>query len=93
MGDTNNEAEGRELAQHGGQPGWLKESAPARYDFVRDGRSIPPALTDCNACPGLEQLSCELLEIQLLLLIIYSTECTQNTITSFITQGMHGTEL
>ncbi len=48
----------RGLVQHGGP---LKESDPARCDFVRDGRSLPPALTDCTACPGLELLSCELL--------------------------------
>jgi hypothetical protein len=35
----------RGLAQHGGLPGWLKESDPAGCDFVRDGRSN-------NACPG-----------------------------------------
>ncbi len=34
----------RWLAQHGGPPGWLEESDPAGCDFVRDGRSVPPAL-------------------------------------------------
>ncbi len=34
----------RELAQHGGPPGWLEESEPAGCDYVRNGRSMPPAL-------------------------------------------------
>jgi hypothetical protein len=42
----------RGLAQHGGPPGWLEESNPAGCDFLRDGRSIPPALTD-HSCPGM----------------------------------------
>jgi hypothetical protein len=42
----------RELAQHGGPPGWQEESDPAGCDFVRDGRSIPPAFTDHATCPG-----------------------------------------
>ena len=41
------------MAQHGGPPGWLEESDPAGCDFVRDGRSMPPALTDHTTCPGL----------------------------------------
>jgi hypothetical protein len=38
----------RGLAQHGGPPGWLEESdpTPEGYDFVRDGRPMPSALTD-----------------------------------------------
>ncbi len=48
----NNEAEGRGLTQHGGPPGWLEESDTAGSDFVRDGRSMPPALTDHSTCPG-----------------------------------------
>jgi hypothetical protein len=36
----------RGLAQHGGPPGWLEECDPAGCDLVRDGRSMPPALTD-----------------------------------------------
>ena len=36
----------RDLAQHGGSLSWLEESNPAGCDFLRDGRSIPPALTD-----------------------------------------------
>ncbi len=36
----------RGLAQHVGSPGWLEETDPAGWYFVRDGRSIPPALTD-----------------------------------------------
>jgi hypothetical protein len=41
------------LVQHGGPPGWLEESEPTGCDFVRDGRSMPPALTDYTICPGL----------------------------------------
>jgi hypothetical protein len=36
----------RGLAQHGSPPGWLEESDPAGCDFVRNGRSMLPALTD-----------------------------------------------
>jgi hypothetical protein len=36
--------------QHGGLPGWLEESDPAGCDFVREGRSTPPAQTDHTAC-------------------------------------------
>jgi hypothetical protein len=43
----------RGLAQHGGPPGWLEESDPAGCDFLHDGRSMPPALTDYTTCPGL----------------------------------------
>jgi hypothetical protein len=40
----------RGLDQHGGLPaGWLEESDPPGCDFVRDGRSMPPALTDHTA--------------------------------------------
>jgi hypothetical protein len=39
---------GRGLAHHGGPPGWLEESDRAGCDFVRDGRSMPPALTGAN---------------------------------------------
>jgi hypothetical protein len=35
----------RGLAQHGGPPGWLEGSDPAGCDLLRDGRSMPPALT------------------------------------------------
>jgi hypothetical protein len=45
------------MAQHGGQPGWLEEIDPAGCDFVRDGRSMLPSLTDCTACPYLKLLS------------------------------------
>ncbi len=51
----------RGLAQHGGPPSWLQENDPAGCDFVRDGRSMQPLLTDRAACPGLELLSCQLL--------------------------------
>jgi hypothetical protein len=53
----------RGMSQYGGPPGWLEESEPAGCDFVRDGRSMPLTLTDRTACPGLELLSCEHLEI------------------------------
>ncbi len=43
----------RGLAQHGGPPGKLEESDPARWDFERDGRFMPLALTDHTTCPGL----------------------------------------
>ncbi len=43
----------RGLALHGGSPGWLEESDPAGCDFVRDGRSMPPALTHHTTCLGL----------------------------------------
>jgi hypothetical protein len=36
-----------------GPPGWLEKSDPAGCDFVRDGRSMPPALTGHATCPGL----------------------------------------
>ncbi len=42
----------RELAQHGGPPGWLKESGPAGCDLVRDERSMPPTLKDHTICAG-----------------------------------------
>jgi hypothetical protein len=44
------------LVQHGGPPGWLEDSDPAGCDFVRDGRSMPPALTDHTTCPGLGRI-------------------------------------
>ncbi len=43
---TNEAEDYRGLSQHGGPPGWLEESEPAGCDFLRDGRSVPPALTD-----------------------------------------------
>jgi hypothetical protein len=49
-----NEAEGyRGLAQHGDPPDWLDENGPAGFDFVHDGRSMPPTLMDYTTCPGL----------------------------------------
>ncbi len=53
----------RELGQLGGPLGWLEESDPAGCDFVHDGQSMPQALTDHTACPGLGLLSCERLAI------------------------------
>ncbi len=46
----------RWLTQHGGPHGWLKESDPAGCDFVSDGRSMPPALTDHLARSGADLL-------------------------------------
>jgi hypothetical protein len=43
----------RGLAQHGGPPGWLEESAQAGCGFVRDGQSILPAMIDHMTCTGL----------------------------------------
>ncbi len=42
----------RGLAQHDGPLGWLEESDPAGGDFERDGRSLPPSLTDHTICSG-----------------------------------------
>jgi hypothetical protein len=42
----------RGLAQHGGRPGWREESDPAVFDFLRDGRSMPPTLKDHTICAG-----------------------------------------
>jgi hypothetical protein len=54
----------RWLAQHGGgPPGWMEDSDQAGCDFVHDGWSMPPALTDHTAGPGLGLLSCERLAI------------------------------
>jgi hypothetical protein len=61
------------LAQHGGPPGWLEESDSAGCDFIPDGRSMSPALTNHTTGLGL----------------IY-TKCTQNTVMSYVWQGMHG---
>ncbi len=36
----------RGLVQHGGPPDWLEERDQAVCDFLRDGRSMPPALAD-----------------------------------------------
>jgi hypothetical protein len=59
-----NKAEGyRRLVQNDGPPDCLEESDTAGCDFVRDGRSMPLALTDHTACPGLGLLSCERLAI------------------------------
>jgi hypothetical protein len=45
--------EARGLAQYGGPPGpgWLEDSYPAGCDFVRDGRSMPPALDGPHHLP------------------------------------------
>jgi hypothetical protein len=62
----------RELVQHDGPPGWPEESNPAGYNFVHDGRSMPPALTDHSPCAGLGLLSCVWkFQLRLLLLVYY----------------------
>ncbi len=43
----------RGLTPHGGPPGWLEESDPAECEFVSDGRSMSPVLTDHATSPGL----------------------------------------
>jgi hypothetical protein len=59
-----NKAEGyRRLVQHDGPPGCLEESDPAGCDFVRDGRSMPPALTRERLPRPVELLSCDRLAI------------------------------
>ncbi len=47
----------RGLVQYGGLPGWLEESDPAGCDFLRDGRSMPLALTDHTVCPEPESVN------------------------------------
>jgi len=48
----------RRLVQHGGPPGWFEESDPAGRDFVLDGRSMPPSLTDyCNHRLNMDSLA------------------------------------
>ncbi len=43
----------RGLAQHGGPPGWLEKIDSAGCDFMRDERSMPPALKDPHTtCPS-----------------------------------------
>ncbi len=42
----------RALAQNDGPPGWPEQSDTAGCDFVRDGRSMTPALTDHTTGPG-----------------------------------------
>jgi hypothetical protein len=49
---------------------------------------MPPSLTDSTACPGLELFICELLANP-----CCSTECTQNTVISFIPQRRQWSKL
>ncbi len=51
---STNEAAGQR-AGPARRPAWLagEESDPTGCDFVRDGRSMPPALTEHTTCPGL----------------------------------------
>jgi hypothetical protein len=62
------------------RPTWL---AGGECDFVRNGRSMSPTLTDHTACPGLELLSCEHLAIQAaaagLLLNVHKQLTTDNS--------------
>jgi hypothetical protein len=58
----------RGLAQHGGPPDWLEESDPAGCVFVRDGRSMPPALTTTPLAPVWGSSI---------------TKCAQNTVMSY----------
>ncbi len=66
----------RGLAQHGGPPGWLEESDPAGCDFVRDGRSMPPALRGPHHMPWSGASI---------------TKCTQNTVMSYVRKARPGT--
>ncbi len=62
----------REVAQYGGPPGWLEESDPAGCDFVCDERSMPSPLTSHTICPVWGWST---------------TQCTQNTVMSYVKQG------
>ncbi len=76
----------KELAQHDGPLGRLEENETAGCDFVRDGRSMPPTLTDRLPQSGAAKLresansscccSCSSL-----------TKCTQATAMMEITHG------
>jgi hypothetical protein len=48
--DITNEAEGKRAGPTRRPPGWLAESDPEGCDFVREGRYMPPALTDHTTC-------------------------------------------
>jgi hypothetical protein len=74
VGRNEAEAAARGLSQHGVPSGWLKASDPAGCDFVSDGRSMPPAVTELITCPDLG--------------LIF--KCTQNTIMSYVTPGKLG---
>ncbi len=66
----------RGLAQHGGLSCWQEESDPAGCDFVRDRRSMPPALTD-----GPHHLTRSRADLLLNL---------HKNLMSYVTQGRHG---
>jgi hypothetical protein len=69
--------------QHGGPPDWLVESYPGACDFVRDGQSMLPALTDHTT---------EYILWTTPLDPVWGlsiTKCTQNTVISYVTQGRH----
>ena len=57
--------------------GWRSVTQPAGCDFVRDGRSMPPALTDNTTCPGLGGL-------------IYYWMYTKYRHELYVMQGRHG---
>ncbi len=74
---------------------WLAGGKGPGWDLRCYGWSMLSSLTDRTARPDLELLSCEHLanpaavaDVQVL-----TTECTQNTAMSFITQGRHGSKL
>jgi hypothetical protein len=76
----------RVLAQHGGLPGWLEESALASVIiYVMDGpyRLPFPYRTGCpdRSCPTASSWN-----FQLLLYI----KCTQPSVMSYVTQGRLG---
>jgi hypothetical protein len=59
------EAEGaRELVQHGVLPSLPRRVWPGRCDLYCDGRSVPPVLTDCTACPGSMAAQLRLVEVK-----------------------------
>ncbi len=67
----------RGLGQYGGPPGWLEESDPA--GVILDVMDVPYRHNGCT------DALCEL-NFQLLL---YS-KCTQPSVMSYVTKGMHG---
>jgi hypothetical protein len=41
-----------DFIQEFGLADWLEENGPEGCDFIRDGRSMRPALTDHTTCPA-----------------------------------------
>jgi hypothetical protein len=80
------QAEGRrEPNHHGVLPCLVGGEGWSGDNLYCDGRAVPPALTDCTACPGRGLLSCEFLAIPAAIGI--SKQCTQNTHINEITHG------